>query len=236
MEQLILLREAINVLLHIGMAHKPWILPNMNTPPPVLYADAKEERGPPFYIAYFRNPTQMDPTALVTAILDRPAFRDIGLECINELPVESCAYAMWEATGGPDPQHNSLELRPLGGIFHIQHAPIAFLHCVAVRDSEEEAGHLAECAMFQRATEMFFAGHEIYPVVFLVEGGSPDFWRYLDLYQLGRHVGRQGIYKVAGKYSVPVIVPYTEFADAVLAVEEVVLDSLAALVVPPAER
>ncbi len=178
----------------------------------------------------------MDPVAVVTAILDRPAFRGIGMECMDELLMESCTYAMWEATGGPEPPHNSLELRPLGGIFHLQHTPFAFLHCVAVRDSAEEAGHLAECALFQRATEMFFAGQPTYPVVFLVEGGTPDFWKYLDVYQLGRGVGRQGIYKVAGKYSVPLIIPYTSLRDAVAIMEEVVLDSLAALVVPPAER
>jgi hypothetical protein len=87
--------------------------------------------------------------------------------------------------------------------------------------------------MFQRATEMFFAGQMTYPVIFLVEGGTPDFWMYLDIYQLGRQ--SQCIYKVGG-HSVPLILPYTTHAAAIQAVEEVVLNSLAALVVPPAER
>jgi hypothetical protein len=175
----------------------------------------------------------MEAAELVQQILASPEFRDISMECRDSITVGDCTQSLWEAVGGLLPANDPTVLKPTGGIFHIQQVPVLFLHCAKIANELEEPPHLAECAMFLFATEMFFAAQDIYPVVFLVEGGSPTFWKYMDIYQ--RRVGNLNIYKVRG-HSLPVIVPYTSHADALDLVRGLLIDSLDALAVPPAER
>jgi hypothetical protein len=174
----------------------------------------------------------MDPAAIVESLVYRFQRNGIDMEVQNTLSLADCEAQYAEATGKvPANTYNGQVLRPSGGILHYQHVPLLFLHCL--RPAEDECIDAAECAMFLRATEMFFAAQPVYPVVFVVEGGSPEFWIYMRIFQMGAEKNRNP-YKVAG-HSVPIVIQYTTLGDVDVAAE-VVRDALEAAAVPDAER
>ncbi len=179
----------------------------------------------------------MDPAAIVESLMYRFQRSNIGLEHQTILSLADCEAQYAEATN-KTPTHalNGHFLQPDGGILHYQHVPLLFLHCVRPNQNQNqnEAMDAAECAMFLRATEMFFAAQPVYPVVFVVEGGTPEFWTFMRVFQMGQE-GNLNPYKVAG-HSVPIVIPYTTLSDVVNLVTEVVKDALEAAAIPDAER
>ena len=184
------------------------------------------------FVGLKRNGIGMDPAAIVDSLMYRFHCKGIDLEIQNTLSLTDCEEQFAEITGKTVSHQNECQIRPVGGILHFQHVPLLFLHCL--KPTEDECIDATECAMFLRVTEMFFASQPVYPVVFVVEGGSPEFWMYMRIFQMGCENNRNP-YKVAG-HSVPIVIPYTTLCDVVDIAVDVVKNALEAAAVPDAER
>jgi hypothetical protein len=174
----------------------------------------------------------MDPVAIVESLMFRFQGQGVAIERQETLSLSDC-FQQFADKARTQPLESTALIRPVGGILHFQHVPLLFLHCLRPKTAEESLD-AAECAVFLRITEMFFSGQDLYPVLFVVEGGSPEFWMYIRIFQMGCE-GNRNPYKIAG-HSVPIVIPYTTLRDAVDIGEAIMLDALNAAAVPAAER